>query len=57
MTNKEEARFKSREEQTDADPLHFVREALGKLRFGGVQLTVHEGKLIQVEVTEKHRFT
>ena len=39
------------------DPLQLVRDALGDLRFGGIQLTVHEGKLVQIEVTEKHRFT
>lgn len=41
----------------DADPLHLVREALARLRFGGIQLTVHEGKLVQMEITEKRRFT
>lgn len=40
----------------DADPLHFVREALTRIRFGAIQLTVHEGKLVQMEVTEKRRF-
>ncbi len=40
----------------DADPLRLVRQALEKLRFGGINLTVHEGKLVQMEVTEKHRF-
>ena len=33
-----------------------VLEALGKLRFGAIQLTVHEGKLVQVDVTERHRY-
>lgn len=42
---------------THADPLHVVRETLSTLRFGGILLTVHEGKLVQMEVTEKHRFT
>lgn len=40
----------------DADPIQLVREALAKLRFGAVQLTIHEGKLVQMEVSEKHRF-
>ncbi|MBN8500781.1 MAG: YezD family protein [Sphingomonadales bacterium] len=31
-------------------------DAVGKLRFGVVQLTVHEGRVVQLEVTEKHRF-
>lgn len=31
-------------------------DAVGRLRFGVVQLTVHEGRVVQLEVTEKHRF-
>lgn len=31
-------------------------DALDKLRFGVIQLTVHEGKLVQVDVTERHRY-
>ena len=31
-------------------------DALAKLRFGAIQLTVHEGKLVQVDVTERKRF-
>lgn len=42
---------------SDADPIQHVREALARLRFGAIQLTVHEGKLVQIEVTEKRRFT
>ncbi|HWJ71011.1 MAG TPA: YezD family protein [Sphingobium sp.] len=34
-----------------------VRQALDKLRFGAVHLTVHEGRLVQIEVTEKIRLT
>jgi hypothetical protein len=33
-----------------------VLDALEKLRFGAIQLTVHEGKLVQVDVTERHRY-
>jgi hypothetical protein len=34
-----------------------VLDALAKLRFGAIQLTVHEGKLVQVDVTERKRFS
>ena len=37
--------------------LQIVAEALGRLRYGVVQLTVHDGKLMQVDVTERRRFT
>jgi len=36
--------------------LRVVVEALGRLRYGVIQLTVHDGKLMQVDVTERRRF-
>ncbi|HET6538473.1 MAG TPA: YezD family protein [Sphingopyxis sp.] len=33
-----------------------VLEALQTLRFGAIQLTIHEGRLVQVDVTERHRY-
>lgn len=33
-----------------------VRDALSGLRFGNVSLTVHEGRVVQIDVTEKKRF-
>jgi hypothetical protein len=39
-----------------ADPVQLVRDTLEKLCFGAIQLTVHEGKLVQMDVTEKRRF-
>mgnify|MGYP001106673163 CR=1 FL=1 len=41
----------------DADPeiLRVVRDALDRLRFGSIHLTIHEGKLVQIDVTEKTR--
>lgn len=32
-----------------------VREALSGLRYGNVSLTIHEGRLVQIDVTEKKR--
>lgn len=37
--------------------LRHVAEALERLQFGVIQLTVHDGKLMQVDVTERRRFT
>ena len=37
--------------------LRVVAEALERLRYGVIQLTVHDGKLMQVDVTERRRFT
>ena len=41
----------------DSQALDVVSEALGRLRFGTVQLTIHDGKVVQVEVTERRRFS
>lgn len=34
-----------------------VADAIAKLRFGDIRLTIHDGKLVQVDVTEKTRLT
>jgi hypothetical protein len=34
-----------------------VSEALSKMRYGAVHLTVHDGKVVQLDVTERQRFT
>jgi hypothetical protein len=40
-----------------AAALATVSEALGRLRFGAVNLTVHDGKVVQIDVTERKRLT
>ena len=37
-------------------PLQAVIEALSRIRYGAIQLTVHDGRLVQVDVTERRRF-
>jgi len=32
-----------------------VREALSGLRYGQVTITVHEGRVVQIDITEKKR--
>ena len=39
-----------------ADWLEVVRKKLEELRFGSVQITVHEGRVTQVESLERTRF-
>jgi hypothetical protein len=34
-----------------------VAEAVGRLRFGAIHLTIHEGRVVQLDVTERQRFT
>jgi hypothetical protein len=36
--------------------LSLVREHVGSLKFGTVQITVHDGRVVQVERLEKLRF-
>lgn len=52
----------SRDQKPVADPakyraeaLGMVTEALARLRYGTIQLTVHDGKVLQIDVTEKRR--
>lgn len=40
-----------------SEPMRTVLDALNTLRFGAIQLTVHDGKLVQVNITERTRFS
>lgn len=37
--------------------LEIVRQKVAAMRFGSVQIVVHEGRVTQVESTEKTRFS
>lgn len=43
-------------ELTSADWIEVVIQKVSSLRFGSVQITVHDGKVTQVESVEKTRF-
>ena len=32
-----------------------IRGELSALRFGSIELTVHEGRIVQIDTTRKHR--
>jgi hypothetical protein len=40
----------------DSRVLDAVQQALDRLRYGQVQLTVHEGRVVQLDVTDRQRF-
>jgi hypothetical protein len=40
-----------------SEPVRLVLDTLAKLKYGAIQLTVHDGKLVQVDVTERQRFS
>lgn len=44
-------------EKTAALALEAVAEALSRLRYGAIELTVHDGRVVQIDVTERQRFT
>lgn len=46
-----------RGEASAALALQAIADAVSRLRFGAIQLTVHDGRVVQLEVTEKQRFT
>ncbi|PLK25516.1 YezD family protein [Novosphingobium sp. TH158] len=37
-------------------PLEAVAEAVSRLRYGAIELTVHDGRVVQLDVTERRRF-
>lgn len=39
------------------EALAVISDALSRLRFGAIQLTVHEGRVTQIDVTERKRLT
>jgi hypothetical protein len=43
--------------ETPANWLETVREQVSSLRFGLVQIVVHNGRVVQLEKTEKIRFS
>ncbi|MFY8048468.1 MAG: YezD family protein [Erythrobacter sp.] len=40
-----------------SEALAVVSEALSRLRYGAIHLTVHDGKVMQIDVTERKRLT
>jgi hypothetical protein len=47
------------EQETTSEPrwLEVIRESIGKMRFGTVQVVVHEGRVTQVDATHRTRLT
>lgn len=42
--------------QSPDEALEAVRQALVSMRYGAIALTVHDARIVQIEVTEKRRF-
>ena len=43
-------------EFVESEPYQALAGALDRLRYGIIQITVHDGKMMQVDITEKHSF-
>ena len=54
MTAKAQAQTESRQHTPGIDK---ILAALQDLRFGSVEITVHEGRIVQIERKEKFRLT
>jgi hypothetical protein len=39
------------------EALAAIRDHLERIRFGSIALTIHEGRIVQLDVTEKKRLT
>jgi hypothetical protein len=39
------------------EALAAIRDYLQTIRFGSIALTIHEGRIVQLDVTEKRRLT
>jgi hypothetical protein len=56
MSEEVSGRTTGSEKEPLPEAIQSVLAALSQLRFGAIQLTVHEGKLVQVDITERKRF-
>ena len=36
--------------------LALIREQLGRIQYGSIALSIHDGRVVQIEVSEKTRF-
>jgi len=42
---------------TPEDALAAIRDCLQRIKFGSIAVTIHEGRIVQLDVTEKRRLT
>ena len=52
--HKERRALRSEELATDA--LDSVARAIARLRYGAIELRIHDGRVVQLDVTERQRF-
>jgi hypothetical protein len=42
--------------QTEDEVLAYLRQAIRTTRFGAIEVVIHDGRVVQIERTEKYRF-
>ena len=56
MSNDQEQRWAESARGDITASIDAVRNALEQLRFGSITLTVHDARVVQLDITEKRRF-
>ena len=57
MSDKPDLAAKPAGNAANQQVLETLLTALGDLRFGQISLTIHEGRVVQIDVTERKPFT
>ena len=56
-TNREAPAHDPTPNSTARQTLESVVEALERVRYGAIQITIHDGRPVQIDVTERRRFS
>lgn len=56
MSNDEPERWRRPDRPDITTSIEAVRKALETLRYGSVTLTVHDARIVQLDITERRRF-
>jgi hypothetical protein len=57
MTDSKKNSDADRPEPSQTEVLDIVSHALSQIRFGAIHVTLHDGKAVQVDITERKRFS
>lgn len=56
MSNDDSLRLVKDQRPDIRSSIDAVRDALEQMRFGSITLTVHDARVVQLDITEKRRF-
>lgn len=49
-------KLRSRDPAAEETTLTAIRDGLRRLQYGSMALTIHDGRVVQLDITEKRRF-